>query len=236
MLIAFHKPYGVVSQFTSDGSPNRTLAEFGFPKNVYPIGRLDADSEGLLLLSDELELNERLLHPRRAHKREYWAQVECIPTREVLQNLSRGVVIQSRKTLPCRAWLLDPQPEMMGELSTERDDFMSSNQPTPDPSNEGSKTMNPCREFLSLEGSGVGSVPMLPPRTPPIRFRKTVPTCWIGLELVEGKNRQVRRMTAAIGHPTLRLVRVRIGGLRLRNLPAGSWKVLGGKQRKTALQ
>ena len=236
MLIAFHKPYGVVSQFTSDGSPNRTLAEFGFPKNVYPIGRLDADSEGLLLLSNEPELNERLLHPRHAHEREYWAQVERIPTPEVLQKLSRGVIIQSRKTLPCRAWLLAPQPETMREPSTARDNGKSSNQPTPNPSKAGSKTMNPCREFPSLEESGVGSVPMLPLRTPPIRFRKTVPTCWIGLELVEGKNRQVRRMTAAIGHPTLRLVRVRIGGLRLRNLPAGSWKVLGAEQRQTALQ
>jgi len=211
VLIAFHKPYGVLSQFTPDGSSNRTLAEFGFPKDVYSIGRLDADAEGLLLLSDEPELNERLLHPLRPHEREYWAQVERIPTPEVLQDLSRGVLIQSRKTLPCRAWLLDPQPEMMGKLLTARDNFMR-------------------------EGSGVGSVPMLPPRTPPIRFRKTVPTCWIGLELVEGKNRQVRRMTAAIGHPTLRLVRVRIGGLRLGNLPAGSWKVLGGEQRQAALQ
>src|SRR5688572_4765326 len=109
MLLAFHKPYGVLSQFTSDGGSNRTLAEFGIPKNVYPIGRLDADSEGLLLLSDEPELNERLLHPRHAHEREYWAQVERIPTPEALQNLSCGVTIQGRKTLPCRAWLLDPQ-------------------------------------------------------------------------------------------------------------------------------
>ncbi|MCX6894813.1 MAG: pseudouridine synthase, partial [Verrucomicrobia bacterium] len=112
MLIAFHKPYGVLSQFTPDGSPNRPLAEFGFPKNVYPIGRLDADSEGLLLLSDEPELNERLLHPRNAHDREYWAQVERIPTPDALAGLAHGVVIQGRKTLPCRAWLLDPQPEV----------------------------------------------------------------------------------------------------------------------------
>ena len=112
MLIAFHKPYGVLSQFTGDGSPNRTLAEFGFPKNVYPIGRLDADSEGLLLLSDEPEWNERLLHPRHAHEREYWAQVERIPTPEALKKLERGVSIQGRKTLPCRAWILEPQPEV----------------------------------------------------------------------------------------------------------------------------
>jgi 16S rRNA U516 pseudouridylate synthase RsuA-like enzyme len=112
MLIAFHKPYGVLSQFTGDGSANRPLAEFGFSQNVYPIGRLDADSEGLLLLSDEPEWNERLLHPRHAHEREYWAQVERIPTPEALKKLERGVVVQGRKTLPCRAWILEPQPEV----------------------------------------------------------------------------------------------------------------------------
>ena len=186
MLIAFHKPYGVLSQFTSDGSPNRALAEFGFPKNVYPIGRLDADSEGLLLLSDEPALNERLLHPRHAHEREYWAQVERIPTAEALDKLSRGVAIQGRATLPCRAWLLEPQPPIA-------------------------------------------------PRTPPIRFRKSVPDCWIGLELIEGKNRQVRRMTAVIGHPTLRLLRVRIGSFRLGELPSGAWKELTQQQRAEVL-
>src|SRR5213594_3360421 len=106
MLIAFHKPYGVISQFTSDGSDFRTLAEFGFPPRVYPIGRLDADSEGLLLLSDEPELNQRLLHPRHAHEREYWAQVERVPTAEALKRLERSVIVQGRKTLPCRAWLI----------------------------------------------------------------------------------------------------------------------------------
>src|SRR6266478_8825174 len=110
MLIVFNKPYGVLSQFTSDGSPNRTLADFGFPKNVYPIGRLDADSEGLLLLADEPRLNEKLLHPRHAHEREYWAQVERIPTPAALDKLQQGLVIQGHKTLPCRAWLLEPQP------------------------------------------------------------------------------------------------------------------------------
>src|SRR4030081_1830947 len=97
MLIAFNKPYGVVSQFTPDGSPNRTLAEFGLPKGVYPIGRLDADSEGLLLLSDEAALNERLLHPRHAHGRIYWTQVENIPTPESLRQLEKGIIIQDRK-------------------------------------------------------------------------------------------------------------------------------------------
>lgn len=186
MLLAFNKPYGVLSQFTPDGSPNRTMAEFGFPKNVYPIGRLDADSEGLLLLSDEAGLNTRLLHPRNAHEREYWAQVERIPTPEALLQLSKGVVIQGHKTLPGRAWMLEPQPEV-------------------------------------------------PPREPPIRFRKSVPDCWIGLELVEGKNRQVRRMTAAVGHPTLRLMRVRIGQFVLGDLIAGKWKELTAAERKLVL-
>jgi len=182
MLIAFHKPYGVLSQFTGDGSPNRALAGFRFPINVYPIGRLDADSEGLLLLGDEPEWNERLLHPRNAHEREYWVQVERMPAAESLKRLSRGISIQGRKTLACRAWLLKPQPEV-------------------------------------------------PPRTPPIRFRKSVPDCWIGLELIEGRNRQVRRMTAAIGHPTLRLMRARIGGLKLGALRAGEWKLLTAGER-----
>ena len=182
MLLTFHKPYGVLSQFTPDGSPNRPLAGFGFPPEVYPIGRLDADSEGLLLLSDEAALNARLLHPAHQHGRVYWAQVERIPTPEALLQLERGVTVAGRKTLPCRARLLDPQPQMT-------------------------------------------------PRDPPIRFRKNVPDCWIELELVEGKNRQVRRMTAAVGHPTLRLIRVQIGGLKLGNLPPGQWRELTANER-----
>ena len=178
MLIAFHKPFGVLSRFTPDGSPHRTLAEFGFPQGVYPLGRLDADSEGLLLLSDETGLNEQLLRPERSHPRLYWAQVERIPTPEALRELERGLFIQGRQTLPGRAWRLEPQP-------------------------------------------------VVPPRAPPIRQRKSVADCWIGLELIEGKNRQVRRMTAAIGHPTLRLVRVRIGGFELHPLPAGAWSMPG---------
>ncbi len=186
MLIAFNKPFNVLSQFTADGSPNRPLAEFGLPSDVYPIGRLDADSEGLLLLSDEAALNARLLQPRCAHEREYWAQVERIPTDAALQTLAAGVLIQGRRTLACRAWRLDPQPQVA-------------------------------------------------PRTPPIRVRQTVPDCWIGLELIEGKNRQVRRMTAAIGHPTLRLLRVRIGQFTLAGLPAGEWRVLTEEERKEVL-
>ncbi len=187
MLLAFHKPYAVLSRFMPDGSANRTLAEFGFPRHVYPIGRLDADSEGLLLLSDEPSLNERLLHPRHAHAREYWAQVERVPTSDRLLKLSQGLTVQGRRTRPCRAWLLDPPPD-------------------------------------------------LPPRAPPIRFRKTVPACWIALELIEGKNRQVRRMTAAIGHPTLRLVRVRIGRLELRDLPPRTWRTLTPADRTLLLR
>src|ERR1700691_5034089 len=108
MLLAFHKPYGVISQFTPDGSSNRTLADFGFPKGVYPIGRLDADSEGLLLLSDEAALNQKLLHPTHRHARLYWAQVENIPAPESLRQLEQGVILQGRKTLPCQVRLLEP--------------------------------------------------------------------------------------------------------------------------------
>jgi 23S rRNA pseudouridine2457 synthase len=183
MLIAFHKPYGVLSQFTEDIPGQKTLVSFGFPPRVYPIGRLDADSEGLLLLSDEPELNEFLLHPRHAHRRTYWAQVERIPTAEALAQLARGVEIRGHRTLPCRVYGLDPQPS-------------------------------------------------LPPRDPPIRFRKHVPDCWIALKMIEGKNRQVRRMTAAIGHPTLRLIRVQIGGLELGGLAAGRWRALGPEERE----
>lgn len=183
MLIAFNKPFGVLSQFTPDGSPNRPLAEFQLPPNVYPLGRLDADSEGLLLLSDEAGLNTRLLNPERGHRRTYWAQVERIPSSESLRELELGVTIQDYQTRPCRAWLLEPQPDV-------------------------------------------------PPRDPPIRFRKSVPDCWLALELVEGKNRQVRRMTAAIGHPTLRLLRVKIGEFALGPLPVGGWRELSPAERR----
>lgn len=185
VVIAFNKPYGVLSQFTPDGSPNRTLAEFGFPGAVYPIGRLDADSEGLLLLSDEPALNAQLLQPVEGHPRVYWAQVERIPSPESLSQLKRGVLIGGHKTLPCEARLLDPQPTDIA------------------------------------------------PRNPPIRYRKNVPDCWMELKLVEGKNRQVRRMTAAVGHPTLRLIRVQIGQFRLGDLPAGQWRVLNATERKS---
>ncbi len=185
MLVAFNKPFGVISQFTPDGSLNRTLAEFGFPKELYPLGRLDADSEGLLLLTDEGDLNERLLHPRAQHERTYWAQVEKIPTIPALERLEKGVAIQDYKTLPCRAHILDPQPQ-------------------------------------------------IPPRDPPVRYRKNVPDRWIELTLTEGKNRQVRRMTAAVGHPTLRLIRIAIGRLKLSDLSlnSGGWREVTKEQRR----
>jgi len=177
MLIALHKPYGVLSQFTPDGSSHRTLAEWGLPPRVYPLGRLDADSEGLLLLSDEPAWNARLLLPRHAHPRRYWVQVEGQPTPEALKELEQGVMVQGRRTLPAKAWLLEPRPEV-------------------------------------------------PPRQPPIRVRRSIPDTWLALELIEGRNRQVRRMTAAIGHPTLRLVRVQIGALTLGDLLPGVWRAL----------
>jgi len=187
MILAFNKPYGVLSQFTPDGSLNQTLAEFGFPKKFYPLGRLDADSEGLLLLSDEAGLNTRLLDPEHGHSRIYWAQVERIPTLEALAQLATGVTIQDYKTRSCKVRLLDPQPDVT-------------------------------------------------PRDPPIRVRKNIPDCWIALELHEGKNRQVRRMTAAIGHPTLRLIRASIGKLTMGSLAPGAWRELLIEEREMIFQ
>ena len=183
MLLALHKPYGVLSQFTPEpGSRWRTLAGFGLPAGVYALGRLDADSEGLLLLSDEPGLNTRLLDPVAAHRREYWVQVERIPTDAALARLARGVKIGNYQTRPCTVRRLEPTPTV-------------------------------------------------PPRAPPVRVRKSVPDCWLSLALTEGKNRQVRRMTAAIGHPTLRLLRARIGRLALGDLAPGQWRVLTTAER-----
>lgn len=185
MLLVLHKPYGVLSQFTPEpGSAWRTLADFGLPPETYALGRLDADSEGLLLLSDEAGLNSRLLDPAAAHPREYWAQVERIPTDAALAGLARGVKIGGYTTQPCRVRRLEPAP-------------------------------------------------VVPPRDPPIRVRKSVPDGWLSLELTEGKNRQVRRMTAAIGHPTLRLIRVRIGRFELGELAPGKWRELDAAERAT---
>jgi len=174
--ILFHKPYGVLSQFTpEDGA--RSLAEFDLPKGVYPAGRLDKDSEGLLLLTDDGPLIEQLLHPRSEKPKTYWALVERVPEEAALQRLREGLRIEDYTTLPCQAQLLEPQP-------------------------------------------------VVEPREPPVRVRKSVQDVWIAIQVVEGKNRQVRKMTAAIGHPTLRLIRRRIANLELGDLPLGQWKTI----------
>jgi 23S rRNA pseudouridine2457 synthase len=182
MVIAFHKPYGVLCQFTPDQPGQKTLADFSFPPYVYPVGRLDMDSEGLLLLSDEPGFNNRLLDPKTAHPRTYHAQVEGIPTDDAVNKLaSGGIIIQGHRTLPCAAKLL-------------------------------------------------GCEPLIPPRDPPVRFRQSIPTSWLELQLIEGKNRQVRRMTAAVGFPTLRLIRVAIGKYQAPELTQGTWKQLDAKE------
>ncbi len=187
MLLALNKPYGVLSQFTPEpGSRWRTLADFKLPRAVYALGRLDADSEGLLLLSDEPGLNSRLLDPEAGHRREYWVQVEGVPQDEALARLATGVMIGDYRTRPCVARRLEPAPEVA-------------------------------------------------PRDPPIRVRKTVPDSWVSIELTEGKNRQVRRMTAAVGHPTLRLLRVRIEKFELGDLAPGRWRELTAAERAKVL-
>jgi len=175
MIIVFHKPYGVLSQFTPEpGSSYRTLADFAFPPEVYPIGRLDADSEGLLLLSNERDLTSNILDPTQGHARTYWVQVEGTPSTEALARLEGGVEIAGYVTRPCSARVLIPQPTV-------------------------------------------------PPRIPPIRERKNIPTTWIELELTEGKNRQVRKMTASVGFPTLRLIRIRMAGVDIQSIEEGTW-------------
>ncbi|MEY3312588.1 MAG: hypothetical protein RLZZ578_108 [Bacteroidota bacterium] len=182
MLIAFHKPYGIISQFTSDGSKHGTLASFNLPRDVYPLGRLDADSEGLLLLTNESALNRDLLLPEHRHPRTYHAQVEGIPSQEDMTLLQNGtLIIQEHVVLPCNAQLIQN--------------------------------------------------PMHQERIPSIRKRVHIPDTWLELTLYEGKNRQVRKMTAAIGHPTLRLIRVAIGKFLLKDLEPGAWKELDHKER-----
>ncbi|MFM7157249.1 MAG: pseudouridine synthase [Bacteroidota bacterium] len=182
MLIALHKPYGVLSQFTTDGSKYATLASFNLPPFVYPIGRLDADSEGLLLLSDEASLNNTLLLPEHRHPRTYHVQVEGIPDDDDIVLLQSGTLsIQDHIVLPCSARLL--------------------------------------------------SNPKHGERMPPIRQRKYIPDSWIEMTLHEGKNRQVRKMTAAIGHPTLRLIRVAIGSFHLTDIELGTWRELTNEER-----
>ncbi|MGE5400702.1 MAG: pseudouridine synthase [Ignavibacteriales bacterium] len=170
-----YKPYGMLTQFT-DKEARSTLANlYPFPRDVYAVGRLDMDSEGLVLLTNDKRLNYSLLDPANAHEREYFVQVEGIPRAEDLKKLEKGVIIENKMTLPAKARLLDPAPEF-------------------------------------------------PARIPPIRERKTIPVSWLSLTLTEGRNRQVRKMTAHVGFPTLRLIRVRIGKLLLGNMRPGEVK------------
>ena len=184
MLIAFHKPFDVLSQFTRELPEHRTLADFSLPKGVYPIGRLDRDSEGLLLLSDEKALVDRLLHPRHEHPRTYWVQVEGEVDDEALRKLGDGtLMVQGHRVAKAKVRRLS------GDLALE-------------------------------------------PRVPPIHYRASIPTAWIELTLIEGKNRQVRRMTAAVGFPTLRLVRVATGNFSLEGLSQGQWRELTAADRR----
>lgn len=180
--ILFYKPYGVLCQFTDDSaSPRPTLKEYIAIPDVYSVGRLDFDSEGLLLLTNDGQLKHRLIDPQFEHSRTYLVQVERVPSQEALQKLRDGVIIQGYKTKPARVNLLDAAPD-------------------------------------------------LAPRQPPIRDRASIPTAWIELILTEGKNRQVRKMTAAVGFPTLRLVRVAIAHLHLENLKVGQWRELSDQE------
>ncbi|NDJ54465.1 MAG: pseudouridine synthase [Chloroflexi bacterium] len=172
--LAFYKPYGVLTKFT-DHEGRATLADYITLPDVYPAGRLDKDSEGLLLLTDDGGLAHLITDPQHKLWKTYWAQVERVPPEMALVQLARGVEIKGGLTRPAQARLL---PE---ELD-------------------------------------------VPPRVPPIRYRKSVPTAWIELRLREGRNRQVRRMTAAVGHPTLRLLRVQIGPISLGGLQPGEWR------------
>lgn len=178
-----YKPYGMLTQFT-DSEGRRTLSDlYPFPPDVYAVGRLDMDSEGLILLTNDKKLNFYLLNPENAHEREYLTQVEGIPKQSDLERLEKGVIIENRKTLPAKAKLISPDPEV-------------------------------------------------PERIPPIRERKNIPTSWVSLRLIEGKNRQVRKMTAHIGFPTLRLIRVAIGKIKLGSLRPGEVKEIKIKSYK----
>lgn len=176
MVILFNKPFGVLSQFTPEGG-HPALDTFGFPPDVYAAGRLDHDSEGALLLTDNGKLVKKLLDPKFEHPRTYLAQVEGEITQEALKQLSKGVVIKGYHTKPCKAERVE-QPENLWE------------------------------------------------RIPPIRYRANIPTSWVRLTLIEGKNRQVRHMTAAVGFPTLRLIRVQIGNIALAGLQPGEWRIV----------
>jgi 23S rRNA pseudouridine2457 synthase len=177
-LIRFNKPYGILSQFTDTGTPEAraTLSEFITMPGVYPAGRLDRDSEGLLLLTDDGALQAQIADPRFKLPKTYLVQVEGLPDAAAIAQLRRGVTLKDGPTRPAKAELIDP--------------------------------------------------PVLWPRDPPVRYRKTVPDSWLLLTITEGRNRQVRRMTAAVGHPTLRLVRWSIGEWTLDDLPPGEWQVV----------
>ena len=180
-LILFNKPYNVLSQFT-DGAERETLANYISIKNVYAAGRLDKDSEGLLLLTDDGKLQDRIAHPRKKLAKHYWVQVEGEVSEEAILNLQKGVKLKDGMTLPAEVSRIN------------------------EPSN-------------------------LWPRDPPVRFRKTIPTQWLDIVIREGKNRQVRRMTAAVGHPTLRLIRHTVGPWNLSSLMSGESKILEGEIR-----
>lgn len=176
--ILFYKPYGVLSQFTDNSENQRlTLKDYISVPSVYPVGRLDWDSEGLMLLTNHGQLQHRLSDPRFQHPRTYWVQVERIPDLDALKQLRAGVIIDHQRTRQALVQMLNTEPQ-------------------------------------------------LPPRDPPIRFRKNIPTAWLEMTLTEGRNRQVRRMTAAVGFPTLRLVRVAIAHLSLEKLQPGQWRDL----------
>ncbi|MEY2858067.1 MAG: hypothetical protein RLZZ74_2379 [Cyanobacteriota bacterium] len=189
--LLFYKPYGVLCQFSDQRDhPRSTLKDYIPIPEIYPVGRLDRDSEGLLLLTDNGQIQHRLANPQFAHPRTYYVQVEGIPDESVLDKLRRGVTIKNYRTRQAKVRLLSPEPN-------------------------------------------------LPPRIPPIRDRQSIPTCWLEMILTEGKNRQVRRMTAAVGYPTLRLVRVSIGSdlvkLDLTNLNPGEWRELSANETKNLL-
>ena len=178
VTVAFWKPYDVLSQFSDKADPPRaTLADFIDLPTVYGAGRLDRDSEGLLILSDDTRLRTILTEPRHHTPRTYWAQVEGLPDPDALESLRQGVMVKGKLTRPAQARRLDSPPD-------------------------------------------------LPPRSVPIRVRKAIPDCWIELILTEGRNRQVRRMTAAVNHPTLRLVRAAIGDITLHGLEPGAYREL----------
>ena len=174
-----YKPFQVLTQFTSQTGKSTLADYFKVPGNVYPVGRLDYDSEGLLILTDDVKINHRLLHPLHQHEREYWVQVEGQVTKEAVADLCRGVSIsidgKLHKSQPAKASIFYTDPQV-------------------------------------------------PERNPPIRFRKNIPTSWLSLCLTEGKNRQVRRMTAKVGYATLRLIRYRIENITLEGLQPGEMK------------